>query len=94
MARSGLPSLHAILEESPSEDDLASNEGESSDFPIPRACNVVTSAMPIATTSSPEETPVFQTIPVVPQRTAIPRLDTRPLPEQPMAHQEERRHAL
>jgi hypothetical protein len=34
MARSGSPSLHAILEESPSEDDLASSEGESVGFPI------------------------------------------------------------
>jgi hypothetical protein len=47
MAHSGSPSLHAILEESPNEDDLASSEGESSSFPIPRACNVVTSATPL-----------------------------------------------
>jgi hypothetical protein len=67
MARSGSPSLHAILEESPSGDNSASSEGESSGFPIPMACNVVTSATPITTTPLPEETPVHQTILEVPQ---------------------------
>jgi hypothetical protein len=42
MARSGSLSLHAILEESPNVDDSHSSEGESSGFPIPRACNLVT----------------------------------------------------
>jgi hypothetical protein len=50
MTRSGLPSLHAMVEESPSEDDSASSEGESSGFPILRTYNVVTSAIPITTT--------------------------------------------
>jgi hypothetical protein len=81
MARSGSPSLYAILEESPSEDDSALREGESSGFPIPRKCNMMTSAIPIVTMPPLEETPTFQTILAVPQRTAIPRLDTRPLPE-------------
>jgi hypothetical protein len=35
MASSGSPSLHAIQEESPSEDDLASSDGESFGFPVP-----------------------------------------------------------
>jgi hypothetical protein len=59
MARSGSPSLHAILEESPNEDDSTSSEGESSSSPIPRVCNVVTSAIPIVTTPSLEETLVL-----------------------------------
>jgi hypothetical protein len=46
MARSGPPSLHAMLEESPNEDDLTSSKGESSSSPIPTACNMVTSATP------------------------------------------------
>jgi hypothetical protein len=54
MARSESPSLHAILEELPNEDDSTSSDGESSSFPIPRECNVVTSAIPIATTPPPQ----------------------------------------
>jgi hypothetical protein len=65
MARNGLPSLHAILKESPSEDDSTSSEGKSFSFPIPTACNVVTSATPITTKTLPEETPVHQTVLVV-----------------------------
>jgi hypothetical protein len=94
MARSGSPSLHAILEESLSEDDLASSKGESFGFFVLRACNMVTSAIPIATMPLPEETPMLQTIPAVPQRTAISQPHIRPLPEQPMAHQGERQRAL
>jgi hypothetical protein len=90
MARSGSPSLHAILKELPSEDDSALSEGESSSFPVTRACSTVTSAIPIATMPPPKETPVFQTILAVPQRTAISRPDIGPLLEQSMAHQEER----
>jgi hypothetical protein len=69
MVRSGSPSLHDILKESSSEDDSTSSDRESSDFPIPRECNVVTSIIPIATTSLPEETLTLQTIPTVPQLT-------------------------
>jgi hypothetical protein len=90
MAHNRSPSLHVILEESPSEDDLASSEGESSDSPIPMACNMVTSATPITSTPQPKETSVHQTIPAVLQRVTNLRPDTRPLPEQLMAHQEER----
>jgi hypothetical protein len=90
MTHSGSPSLHAILKESPSEDDLASSEGESSGSPVPRACNTVISAIPIATMLPPEETPMPQTIPMMPQWTATPI----PLPSQLMAYQEERRCAL
>jgi hypothetical protein len=85
----GPPSLHAILE-----DDSASSNGGSSSFPIPRACNVVTSAIHITTTPPQEETPAFQTIPVVLQQTTVPQLNTRPLSEQLMAFQEEQRCAL
>jgi hypothetical protein len=66
MARNGSPSLHAILEESPSEDNSTSSEGESSAFPVPRICNAVISAIPIATTLRLEETSAPQTIPVRP----------------------------
>jgi hypothetical protein len=75
-------------------DDSAMSEGESSDFPVPRVCNVVTSAIPIATMPPSGESLMLKTIPVVPQQTAIPRSDTRPLPEQPMAYHEEQRRAL
>jgi hypothetical protein len=34
MSHSRSPSLHAILEESPSQDDSDSSEGESSSFPL------------------------------------------------------------
>jgi hypothetical protein len=81
MAHSGSPSLHAILKESPSEDDSTLINGESSDFPIPRECNMVTSAIPIATMPPPEETPTLQTIPAVQQWTTVPQPDTRLLPE-------------
>jgi hypothetical protein len=82
MACSRSPSLHAILKKSPSEDDSARSEGESSGFPIPMVCNVVTSATPIATTPPLEDTPSHQTIPVMTQRIAISQPNTRPLPEQ------------
>jgi hypothetical protein len=59
MVCSGSPSLHPILEESPSEDDSASSDGGSSGFPIPRVCNMVTTAIPIATMPPLEETPVL-----------------------------------
>jgi hypothetical protein len=58
-------SLHAILEESLSEHDSASSEEESSDFPIPKVCNAVISAIPIARTPPPEETPTPQIVPAV-----------------------------
>jgi hypothetical protein len=58
MAYSGSPSLHAILEESPSDDDSVSSEGESSGSPLPRACNVVISAVPIVTTSPSHTIPM------------------------------------
>jgi hypothetical protein len=54
----------------------------------------MTSAIPIVTTPPPEETLAFQTVPAAPLWTAIPRLDTKTLPGQPMAHQEEQQRAL
>jgi hypothetical protein len=59
MTRSGSPSLHAILEESRSEDDSVLSEGESSGSPVPRACNTVMSATPIMTKPPLEVTPTF-----------------------------------
>jgi hypothetical protein len=85
MAHSGSLSLHAILEESPSEDNSTLSEGESSSFPVLRACNAVISVVPSVTTPPPEETPVPQTIPVRPQWTSIPT----PLPVQLIANHEE-----
>jgi hypothetical protein len=81
MAHSGSPSLHAILEESPSEVDSTSSDGKSSSFPIPREFNMVTSTIPIATTPPLEETPTLQTIPAVSQWTTVPQPDIRLLPE-------------
>jgi hypothetical protein len=46
MACSGSLSLHTIPKESTSEHDSASSEGESSGFPVPRVCNVMTSTIP------------------------------------------------
>jgi hypothetical protein len=46
MTRSRSPSLHAILEESPSEDYLALSEGESSGSPLPRVCNMMIPCTP------------------------------------------------
>jgi hypothetical protein len=53
MAHGGSPSLHAVLEESTSEDDLTSSEGGSSSFPISQGYNVVTPAVPTAATPPP-----------------------------------------
>jgi hypothetical protein len=52
MVHSGLLSLLAILKESANEDDSALSDGESSGFLIPWECNVVTSAIPITTTTT------------------------------------------
>jgi hypothetical protein len=69
MTRSGSPSMHAILEELPSEGDSASSEGESFGSPLLRACNTMIPATPIATTPLPEETPTFQIASIGPQWT-------------------------
>jgi hypothetical protein len=66
MTHSGSPSLHAILEESPNEDDSVSSEGESSSSLLLRACNKVMSATPITTTPPLEETSMFQAAPMRP----------------------------
>jgi hypothetical protein len=59
MTYSGSPSLHAILEESPSEDNLSSSEGESSGSPLLRLCNMMMQISPITTTPPPVETLMF-----------------------------------
>jgi hypothetical protein len=86
MTRSGSPSLHAILEELSSEDDLVSSKGESSSSPLPIACNTVMVATPVMTTPPLEETRVFQTAPMRQQWTTTPT----PFPERLVAHQKER----
>jgi hypothetical protein len=64
-------------------------------MPSSRSHNYATiGGNPGATMPQPEESSVLQPIPTVPQQTTIPRLDTRLLPEQLMAYQEERRRAL
>jgi hypothetical protein len=88
MTYNGSPSVDGILEESPSEDDSISSEGESFDSPLLRACNTMMYAIPITITPLPEETPTFQTLPVRLQRTATPT----PLLEQLMDRKEERQH--
>jgi hypothetical protein len=78
MAHRGSLSLHAILEESPNDDDSTSSEGERSGFLVPNTWNAVISAIPIMTTPSSEETLAFQTIPAVPS--GLPYLDLTPGP--------------
>jgi hypothetical protein len=90
MAHTWSPSLPAIIEESPSEDDSASSVGESASSPLPRVCNTVISIVPIVTMPPSEETPVLQIIPMRPQRTAT----WRPLPKHLAAHQAEQRCVL
>jgi hypothetical protein len=90
MTPSGSPSLHAILEKSPSEDDSVSSEGESFGSPLSRACNMVMFVIPIATMLPLEETLTLQTILMSLHWTTIPT----PLPEQMMAHQDEQQHVL
>jgi hypothetical protein len=84
MSHSGSSSLHAILEESPSKDNSDSSEGESSGFPLQRACSVVIPTIPIATTPPPEEILEFQTAPTRPRW--VPKLT-------PLTNQKERRRA-
>jgi hypothetical protein len=67
MACSGSPSLYTILEELPNEDNSTSSDTESSNFLVPRECNVVASAILIATMTPSEETLTLQITPVVPQ---------------------------
>jgi hypothetical protein len=76
--------LHAILEESPSEDDLASNEEESSGYPLLRVCNTMIPVTPLTTTPLTELTPMFQIALMKLQRTTT----LTALPEQMAAHPE------
>jgi hypothetical protein len=85
MAHSESPSLHAILKESPNEDDSALSDGESFDSPLLRVYNTM---IPVTPSQLPEETPTFLTAWMTPQRTTTPT----PLPEQLAAHPEERWH--
>jgi hypothetical protein len=89
LVHNGSPSLHTILEESFDKGDTASGRGGNSGIPGRQGCNVVTPTVPIATTPPPEGTLVLLTIPTVPLRTAAPQPDTRLLPKQQQAYQEE-----
>jgi hypothetical protein len=59
MSRNESMSLHAILEESPNDDDSSSSEGESSGSPLLRVCNTMIPVTAIMTTPPSEETPMF-----------------------------------
>jgi hypothetical protein len=89
VVHNGLPSLQTILEESTDEGDTASSGVGSSDFPVSWGCNVVTSSVPITTTPLLEGTPPPLTIAMVSLWAAIPQPDTRVLPKQQQAYQEE-----
>jgi hypothetical protein len=84
MTRSGSPSLHAILEKLPSEGGSALSEGESSDSPLLRTCNMMIPATPLATTPPSEETLMFQTTLIGPQWTTT----STTLPDELTAHPE------
>jgi hypothetical protein len=64
MTRSGSSSLHAILKESPGEDDSNSSEGEGSGSPLLRVCNTMIADTPLTTMPPLEETSMFQTVPM------------------------------
>jgi hypothetical protein len=89
MVHSGSLCLHTVLEESTDEGDTASGRGASSSFPSPQGCNVVTTTVPITTTSPQESTPLLLTIPTVQLLTALPQPGTMLLPMQQQAYQEE-----
>jgi hypothetical protein len=84
MTSSQSPSLHAILEELPSEDDSASSEGESYGSPLLRACSTVIPVRARTPTPPPEVTPASQVAAARPQLTTT----STTLPEQWAAHQE------
>jgi hypothetical protein len=84
MTHSRSPSLHAILEELPDEDDLASSEGESFGSPLLRVCNMMRPTTPLTPTPSMEETLMFQTTPMRQQWTTTSTTQ----PEQLVAHPE------
>jgi hypothetical protein len=92
-AHSGSLSLHAILEELPSEDDSVSSNGWSSGYPMPQKCNMVTSAIPVTTTPPSDKTLALQTILAVPRQADAPQPVTRLFPERWLADQEERQRA-
>jgi hypothetical protein len=94
MIHNGSPSLHAIVEELPREDDSTSSHRGSSGFHIPQNWNVVTSVIPIAATPPPEPNLTYQTIPTVPLLTAVPQTNTELLPEPLRANKEEQQCVL
>jgi hypothetical protein len=81
MVHSESPSLHIILRESFDEGNVASGGGGSSGFPGPRACNVVTPTIPIATTPLLKNTLALLTIPTTQLWTATPQLGIGLLPK-------------
>jgi hypothetical protein len=90
MAHSGSPSLHTIFKESTDQDDTTSSGGGNSSFPISRGCNMLTLTIPITTTLPPKGTLAHLAIPMIPLRIAALQPDTRLLPDQQQAYQEER----
>jgi hypothetical protein len=67
MTHSVSPSLHNILEESPSKDNLALSEGESYGSPLLRACNTVIPVRACTLTLPTEVTLVCQAVAARPQ---------------------------
>jgi hypothetical protein len=94
MVHSRSPSLDTIFEDSTSEDDLASSDGGSPNFPLSQGCNVVTPTIPIITTPSLKGTPMPQTIPTVPLWTIMLQSDTKLLPKRLRVNQEEHQRVL
>jgi hypothetical protein len=84
MTHSESPLLHAILEESPSEDDMTSSEGESFGSPLLRVCSTVIPIRAHTPTLPPEGTLASQAAAARPQRTTT----STTFPEQQVAHQD------
>jgi hypothetical protein len=74
-------SLHAILEDSIDEGEIASSRGRSSSFPISQEFNMVTPTIPITTTQLLEGNPMTLAIAAVSLCTVVQQLDTRLPPE-------------
>jgi hypothetical protein len=67
MTHSESPSLHVILEELPSQEDLALSEGESYSSPLLNACSTVIPVRACTPTPLPEVTPASQAVAARPQ---------------------------
>jgi hypothetical protein len=94
MVRSGSPSLHAILEESASEDNSTLSDGRKLWLSYPLGLQRGDLGCPHRNYTTVGGHPMLQTIPTVPQRTAIPQPSTKLLPEWLWVNQEEQQHVL